>query len=131
MKTNARYIITTLGVGVGLFTVGATANALATDNTAAPAPIGSAVVLPSASADPSASPTLVEVEYAEGSDASPTLVVLPDTGWSTGPGSAGDDDADDDSSDDNGVDDDSADDGADDHGTDDSVDDSTDDSNDD
>lgn len=117
MKTNARYIITTLGIGAGLFTVGATANALATDNTAAPAPIGSAVVLPSASADPSASPTLVEVEYAEGSDASPTLVVLPDTGWSTGPatgpGSVGDDDGDD---------------RDDDHGTDDSVDDSTDDS---
>jgi hypothetical protein len=118
MKTNARYIITTAGIAAGLFTIGATANALSSDSTAAPDPIGAAVVLPSASADPSASPSLVEVEYAEGVDPSP--VVLPDATWSTGPGSAGDDDddSDDDSSDDSDddSDDDSSDDSSDDSG---------------
>jgi hypothetical protein len=96
MNTNTRYILTATGVAAGLFLVGATANALATDNTAASAPIGSGVVLPSASADPSANPSLVQVEYAENTDPSIAPVVLPDTGWATGPatgaGSVGDDD---------------------------------------
>jgi hypothetical protein len=101
MNTNARYIITTAGIAAGLFTIGATANALSSDNTATTAPLGAGVVLPAAAADPSASPSLVEVEYAEHSDPStgPTgAVVLPDAGWSTGAGTtAGDDDHGDDS----------------------------------
>jgi phosphopantothenoylcysteine synthetase/decarboxylase len=101
MNTNARYIITTASVAAGLFAIGATANALSSDNTATPDPLGAGVVLPSASADSSASTSLVEVEYAEQSEPSiePDDVVLPDAGWSTGAGSAGDDD-DDDSDDD-------------------------------
>jgi hypothetical protein len=103
MKTNARYIITTAGIAAGLFAIGATANALSSDSTATVDPIGAAVVLPSASADPSASPSLVEVEYAEHTEPSP--VVLPDTTWTTGSGTAADDDDhDDDSSDDSGHD---------------------------
>ncbi len=101
MKTNTRYILTATGVAAGLFIVGATANALAPDNTATSAPIGSGVVLPSASADPSASPSLVQVEYAESTDHSSSPVdpvVLPDTGWTTGPatgtGVGGDDGSD-------------------------------------
>lgn len=102
MKTNTRYILTATGVAAGLFLVGATANALATDNTATSAPIGSGVVLPSASADPSAAPSLVQVEYAENTD--PNAAQIPATvvdtgGWSTGPatgtgGGVGDDDGD-------------------------------------
>lgn len=119
MNTNARYIITTAGIAVGLFTIGATANALSSDNTATPAPLGAGVVLPAASADPSASPSLVEVEYAE--HTAPSPVVLPDTGWSTGSGTAADDDDHDDDSDDRS--DDSSDDDSDDNSSDDSVDD--------
>jgi hypothetical protein len=88
MKTNTRYILTATGVAAGLFLVGATANALATDNTATSAPIGSGVVLPSASAAPSASPSLVQVDYAENAAAIPAPIV--DTaGWSTGPATGG------------------------------------------
>ncbi len=92
MNTNARYLITAASVAAGLFVVGATANALSSDNTVTTDPIGAGVVLPSASADPSASPTLVQVEYAENTDhttAPVDPVVLPDTGWSTGPVTAG------------------------------------------
>ena len=108
MKTNTRYIITTAGIAAGLFAIGATANALSSDSTTTADPIGEAVVLPSASATPSASPSLVEVEYAEHTEPSESPVVLPDAGWTTGPGSAGDDDHDDvgdDHDDDDGDDD--------------------------
>ena len=98
MKTNTRYILTATGVAAGLFLIGATANALGSDNTVASAPIGSGVVLPSASADPSAAPSLVQVEYAENTD--PSVAPLPDPivqtgGWATAPatgGMGGDDD---------------------------------------
>jgi hypothetical protein len=98
VKTNTRYTLTALGVAAGLFVVGATANALASDNTAASAPIGSGVVLPSASANPSAVPSLVQVEYAENTD--PSTAPIPATavdtgGWSTAPtGGVGDYDGD-------------------------------------
>ncbi len=104
MKTNSRYIMTTLGVAAGLFAIGATANALSSDTTATAEPIGSAVVLPSASADasasPEASPSLVQVEYAENSDTAtePVAPAVLDTvppailgtgGWTTSSGGAG------------------------------------------
>jgi type IV secretory pathway TrbL component len=100
MKTNTRYILTATGVAAGLFLVGATANALAADNTATSAPIGSGVVLPSASADPSATPSLVQVEYAENTDSNAAQIpatVVDTGGWGTGPatgagGGVGDDD---------------------------------------
>lgn len=92
MKTNTRYILTATGVAAGLFLVGATANALASDNTATSAPIGSGVVLPSATTDPSTTPSLVQVEYAENADpsAAPNSAVVVDTGgWSTDPANGG------------------------------------------
>src|SRR5512143_2014132 len=92
MKTNTRYILTATGVAAGLFLVGATANALAADNTTTTAPIGAAVVLPSASSDPSAAPSLVQVEYAENTDATTTPVpgpVVDTAGWGTAPAGAG------------------------------------------
>jgi len=92
MKTTTRYMLTATGVAAGLFLVGATANALAADNTAASAPIGSGVVLPRASADPSTAPSLVQVEYAENTDpgAAPLPTPVIDTGgWGTAPGTGG------------------------------------------
>lgn len=106
MKTNTRYIITTAGVAAGLFAIGATASALSSDNTATSDPLGVGVVLPSASTGPSASPSLVEVEYAENEESTlPSVdpIVLDDTGWSTGPATGPgsvDDDHDDDHDDD-------------------------------
>lgn len=99
MKTNTRYILTATGVAAGLFLVGATANALSSDNTVASAPIGSGVVLPSATTDPSASPTLVQVEYAENANSSASTAdpsVVTTGGWGTAPGggAVGDDDHD-------------------------------------
>jgi len=98
MKTNTRYILTATGVAAGLFLIGATANALGADNTVTSAPIGSGVVLPSATTNPSAVPSLVQVEYAENTD--PSVAPLPDPvvqtgGWGTAPatgGIGGDDD---------------------------------------
>jgi hypothetical protein len=92
MKTNTRYILTATGVAAGLFFVGATANALSSDNTTASAPIGAGVVLPSATTDPSASPTLVQVEYAENansSTASTDPTVISTGAWGTAPGGSG------------------------------------------
>ena len=85
-------MLTATGVAAGLLLVGATANALASDNTAASAPIGAAVVLPSASANPSTAPSLVQVEYAENTD--PSVAPVPDPvvdtgGWATAPASGG------------------------------------------
>ncbi len=100
MKTNTRYMITAGGVAVGLFAIGATANALTTDDTAASNPIGSGVVLPvsstSSTPSPSATPSVIAVEYAEPSDSTdPTNVppAISTGGWATGPATAvGDDD---------------------------------------
>jgi hypothetical protein len=97
MKTNTRYLITATGVAAGLFAIGATANALTTDNASTPDPIGTGVVLPvAAEPSPSASPSVVEVEYAEPTEPSesPDVPAVLDTGgWATGSGSAvGDDD---------------------------------------
>jgi type IV secretory pathway TrbL component len=104
MNTNTRYILTATGVAAGLFLVGATANALSSDNTATNAPIGAGVVLPSATTDPSASPTLVKVDYAEngGSGTATTdPTVISTGGWGTAPGGSavGDDDHDSESGD--------------------------------
>jgi hypothetical protein len=97
MKTNTRYILTATGVAAGLFLVGATANALSSDNTAASAPIGTGVVLPSATTTPSASPTLVQVEYAENANAStapadPSVISTGGWGTATASGAVGDGD---------------------------------------
>jgi len=97
MKTNTRYLITATGVAVGLFAIGATANALTTDNAATTDPIGTGVVLPvAAEPSPSASQSVVEVEYAEPAESpDPSIppAVLDTGGWATGPGTAvGDDD---------------------------------------
>ncbi len=97
MKTNTRYIVTAAGVAVGLFAIGATANALTPNDTATSEPIGTGVVLPvAADPSPSSSPSVVEVEYAEAAQPSPTNepTGVPYTGsWTTGSGTAvGDDD---------------------------------------
>jgi hypothetical protein len=99
MNTTTRYILTATAVGVGLFTVGAAANALGGNSGAAPDPIGDPVVMPSA---PSlgGNSSLEEVDGPDAEDlddlaSTPTPTGVLDTGgWATSPGGAMDDDDD-------------------------------------
>ncbi|MBN2177508.1 MAG: hypothetical protein JW722_07615 [Demequinaceae bacterium] len=47
MNSTTRYILTVTAVGVGLFTVGATANAIGGSGDSDPGPIGDPIILPS------------------------------------------------------------------------------------
>ena len=96
MNSTTRYILTATAVGVGLFTVGATANAIADSGTPAPNPIGDPVVVPTGASAPVGKNTdIEEVGLPDADDlASPTPTgVLDSGGWVTSPGNAdGDDD---------------------------------------
>ena len=98
MNATSRYILTATAVGAGLFTLGATANALAS----APGPgthaIGNPVVLPSSDPLPNPStstpvevsiPAAQDLDDPNGTSSTPTT----GTGWATTPstGTRGDD----------------------------------------
>lgn len=100
MNTTTRYILTATAVGVGLFTVGATANALGGSGGPAPDPIGDPVVLPSASSlGGNSSLEAVNAPSADDLDdpaATPTPTGVLDTGgWATAPAGSGTGDDDD------------------------------------
>jgi hypothetical protein len=94
MNSTTRYILTATAVGVGLFTVGATANALVGNSGAAPDPIGDPVVMPSAPSLGSNS-SLEEVDGPDAEDlddlaTTPTPTGVLDTGgWATSPAGSG------------------------------------------
>jgi hypothetical protein len=99
MNSTTRYILTVTVVGVGLFAVGAAANAIARGEDPTPSPIGDPVVVPTSSPEATDASGPEEVAIPEAADLDDLVETPPDPavidtgGWATSPGSpSGDDD---------------------------------------